>query len=212
MVGRRLAAIAIAYALVAPAGACDPALGLVGRPCLPAEEDDPAFLGFDAQEVRFEATPTDLAKPNVVVCVAYHFRGRTTCPFGQDARGTALPIVDGAAGGPFPPGVGPCKTLEGAPVTGDRSVDPIDGALVHPQCADRPPSKGVFWTCRCADADGRPGDGDCDCPNDTTCRDMFNPTGIPEGSGAYFCVPKDDFWDPFESCATACDPATASCP
>jgi len=212
MLARRLAGVALACVLAAPAGACDPALSLVGQPCHPAEEDDPSFLGFTPEEVRFEATPADLATPNLVVCVAYHFRGRTTCPFGQNARGNALPSVDGANGGPFPTGVGPCKTLEGARVTGNRDADRVDGALVHPQCTDRPPSKSVFWTCQCAGADGKAIDGDCACPSDTTCVDLFNPTGVPEGPSAFFCVPRGDVFDPFTSCSTACDPASASCP
>ena len=51
----------------------------------------PAFLGYDPGEVRIDTT----SDPNIV-CLVYHFRGRTTCPYGQDKNG--IP----------PSGAGPC--------------------------------------------------------------------------------------------------------
>src|ERR1700690_949012 len=107
---------AIAFLTVA---SCDPTLSLVGTPCVPAQESDPTFLGFDPQEVSFEATPTDQQTPNAIVCLVNPFRGRVTCPYGQDATGSQLPQLGGATGGAFPAGVGPCKTPAGDAVVGD---------------------------------------------------------------------------------------------
>lgn len=194
-----------------PSSACDPQLGLVGQSCYPAEEDDPTFLGFDALEVRFEATSQDLAQPNAIVCMAYHFRGRTRCPYGQDATGTML-----ASGASFPPGGGPCQTSTGDPVVAepDLGLGPQPPtARVEPQCTDRRPKDTVFWTCRCANADGEPDDTTCSCPGDTECTALVPPDGEAiVTSDPYYCLPRRAAYDMFASCLTACDPSTASCP
>jgi hypothetical protein len=183
----------------------------IGTPCVPAEEDDAAFPGFVATEVSIELPAPD-ADPGVLVCLANHFRGRATCPYGQDEAGDALPSVDGASGGSFPSGVGPCVTPSGAPVTGGGS----EGALVEPQCADRRAAKVVTWSCRCESADGRTDDGAtyCSCPDGTTCQQLVTPVGpvggTPDISGAY-CIPNGTDFDPFAACAQACDPSVTTC-
>ncbi|HEY2364880.1 MAG TPA: hypothetical protein VGH87_00795, partial [Polyangiaceae bacterium] len=58
-------------------GGCGP--DYIGTPCTPSEEYDEAFLGFDPGEIKIDTT----SDPNVV-CLVYHFRGRSTCPYGQD--------------------------------------------------------------------------------------------------------------------------------
>jgi hypothetical protein len=178
----------------------------IGQPCTPAEEGETQFAGFDPQEVSVEL-PSPTADPGVIVCLANHFRGRVTCPYGQDDSGDALPSVDGATGGPFPSGVGPCVTAMGADVTGQ----------VEPQCSDRRAAKAVTWSCRCANASGKTSDGAtyCSCPNDTTCAQVVDPVAIgdqgPDLSGAY-CIPTGANYEPFSACEIACDPTTTTCP
>jgi hypothetical protein len=189
-------------------GGCGPSY--IGTPCTPTyEEDDPTFLGFDPGEIGIDTT----SDPNVV-CLAYHFRGRTTCPYGQDKTATALPAVDGASGGSFPDGIGPCVTPKGAPVTGDPLGDPYDLAQVPPQCLDRPASKVVFFSCRCANADGKTDDGAdyCSCSNGTKCQPLVPPTGAGMGLTQMYCIPPGISYDPSSACLGACDPRATTCP
>jgi len=185
----------------------------IGQPCTPAVEDDTTFNGFQAQMVSVELPSPD-ADPGVLVCLANHFRGRVTCPYGQNADGTGLPAVDGASGGPFPSGVGPCVTPSGAPVTGTAS-DPKTGAQVEPQCADREAARTVTWSCRCAAADGTTnGAGTyCACPGGTECVQLVPPIGTlnDDVSGAY-CIPTGSDYVSYGACALACDPSVTTCP
>ena len=197
-----VASIPIALVLV---GGCGPSY--IGTPCVGSEEYDEAFLGYDPGEVRVSTT----SDPDVV-CLAYHFRGRATCPYGQDKAGTALPNIDGATGGSFPEGVGPCLTPTGAPVTGDPIGDPYDLAQVEPQCLDRPASKVVFFSCRCANADGKTDDGAtyCSCSNGTKCQSLASPF-IDFGTSDAYCIPPGVIYDPSSACLGACDPRVTTC-
>jgi hypothetical protein len=186
----------------------------VGQPCTPAVESSPAFLGFDPQEVSVELPSPD-ADPGQIVCIADHFRGRVTCPYGEDKTGTQLPSVDGATGGAFTNGAAACETPAGDAVTGDAS-DPTDGALVQPQCVDRQAARVVTWSCRCANAAGRTDDGAtyCSCPDGTTCEQLVAPIGLVQGpdiSGAY-CIVSGTSYASFKSCLQSCDPNTTTCP
>ncbi len=186
----------------------------IGQPCAPAVEDSEAFLGFSAAEVSVEL-PDPNADPGVLVCLVNHFRGRASCPYGQSSDGTQLPSVDGATGGPFPSGVGACRTPLGTAVTGNPS-DPQRGALVEPQCVDRRAARTVTWSCRCAHADGSRGATDCACPGGTDCLQLVPSIGAPttgDVSGAY-CVPTGSAYDPMSACAEPCDPSVPAnqCP
>ena len=132
--------------LVAGTPRCDSNMSLVGTPCVPTAENDPTFLGFDVSDIHVGATPDQVGAGDIF-CLVNHFRGRVTCPYGQDPTGTELPRVDGASGGPFPEGGGPCMTPSNGAVTGDPSADPVALAQVEPQCTDRRAAKTVFWTC-----------------------------------------------------------------
>ncbi len=184
----------------------------VGQPCIPMAENE-LCGGFDLGEVVAELPSPD-ADPGVIVCLANHFRGRVTCPYGQNQDGTELPTVDGASGGPFPAGVGPCKTPSGQQVVGSPA-NPEIGALVEPQCVDRRAAKTVTWSCRCAHADGTWGATDCACPSGTECVQLIAPLGSIGGdvSGAY-CVPTGSAYDPMSACAEPCDPSVPAnqCP
>jgi hypothetical protein len=200
-----VASVPIAVVLM---GGCGPSY--IGTPCTPTyEEDDATFLGYDPGEITMDTT----SDPDTV-CLVYHFRGRTTCPYGQDKTATQLPAIDGATGGPFPQGVGPCLTPKGEPVTGDPVFDPNDGALVAPQCLDRPASKVIFFSCRCANADGRTDDGGryCSCSNGTKCQSLDPPSGAGMGLTEMFCLPPGILYDPSSACLGACDPSVATCP
>jgi hypothetical protein len=126
------------------------------------------------------------------VCLLNHFRGRISCPYGQDANSRA------------PAGASQCVTPEGKAVTG----------AVRAQCADRRAVDTVHWSCRCANAYARTDDGDayCTCPSGMTCKPLVSPLGAdPEHASGSYCVKTGHEYDPNSACAVSCDPAVQSC-
>jgi hypothetical protein len=166
--------------------------GPVGTQCVPSTEDVATFDGFEVHEVNVVG-PSSGSASGGTVCVVDHFQGRVTCPYGQDAQGHA------------PAGASPCSTPDGPAVVG----------AVHPWCTDRPASKVVTWSCRCANAQGDTNDGYpyCVCPASTTCTQLVPSVGAAEDdfSGAY-CVPNGTQYDPAASCLVSCDPTAHPCP
>ena len=55
--------------------------GGVGDPCIPEDEYLPNFGGFAASEVNIESRSFQC---ETRVCLVNHFRGRVTCPLGQN--------------------------------------------------------------------------------------------------------------------------------
>jgi hypothetical protein len=166
--------------------------GPIGTPCAPlGAERDSTFVGFNKNELELATCQPEAS--GVPVCLAFHFQGRATCPYGQDANGRA------------PSGASPCKTPEGQPVTG----------AVEPQCVDRQASKVIFWSCRCANDQGLTNDGSsyCTCPGGTACTQVISSLG---GAGAAlagaFCVRSDVAFDPNSACQTVCEPTAHPCP
>jgi hypothetical protein len=87
----------------------------VGDPCVPEQEYDPTFLGFSAGEVNVESKSFDC---ETRLCLANHFQGRVTCPYGQPK------VAPPALAGP------PATQPNGAPYN-DKNGNPI-GACVLP--------------------------------------------------------------------------------
>lgn len=72
-----LAVAAVAVLALVPA-ACSS--GGVGDPCVPDEEQDATFPGFNIDESYIESRSFQCATR---VCLVNHFQGRTSCPLGQ---------------------------------------------------------------------------------------------------------------------------------
>lgn len=196
------AAVLVVVCVWAGVTGCDSAThAQVGTPCIPSSESDPTFLGHDPQFLEVDP-PGYAGVDGAIVCLVDHFRGRVGCPYGQDATGTQLPAVDGASGGPFPPGVGPCVTPTGASVTGE----------VEPQCADRREADVVYWSCRCSNAAGMTNDGNsyCTCPSDMVCG--ADPcVGLDDCVMLGMCRRQAAAYSMVTACATPCDPSTTTC-
>jgi len=136
----------------------------VGDPCVPEQEYDPTFAGFDPGEVNVESKSFDC---ETRLCLANHFQGRVTCPYGQTTAG----------GPPAGPGGGVAKDADGNPigvnvaaagaaanvvgcvvpgttqaVTGQGGSA---GSTVQPQCLQRLTSNAVYCSCHCANTTGR---------------------------------------------------------
>lgn len=111
----------------------------IGNPCTPDLEQSPTFSAFGLNETWVESSMG--APSGSAVCLAYHFQGRISCPYGQGLGDARNPQ---------------CATPDGALVTGPAE-DP-SGAPVLPQCLDRRADAVVVWSCRCANARGKTDD------------------------------------------------------
>jgi hypothetical protein len=177
----------------------------VGDPCTPEQEYKPEFLGFDEKEVNVESKSFQC---QTRLCLVNHFRGRVSCPYGQEADKTA----PGPGAADKEPG-GPCK-VPGSdnPIVG-RESDPKKGAKVEAQCTDRTADKAVYCSCRCADLNGKTDEGNfCKCPDGFSCTQLVTSIGAGDTglTGAY-CIKNGTDFDRNNSCGSKCDPATQKC-
>jgi hypothetical protein len=163
--------------------------GAVGSPCTPLDESSTTYLGASVTEVGLESNN---AACGGNVCLTYHFRGLTYCPYGQSSSDTA------------PPGGAPCTHPDGTAVDGE----------VAPQCTDRRPAETVFCTCRCANHDGRTNDGDsyCTCGDGMTCEQVVPLIGPPTGLEGAYCMKPSAEYEQSTACHVSCDPTLAPCP
>src|SRR5262249_41304091 len=175
----------------------------IGDPCTPEQEYDPTFNGFDEQEVNVESKSFQC---QTRLCLVNHFRGRVTCPYGQNETGDAL-----QGGVPFSGDAQAC-TVPGstAKITGQPSGGGKGkGALVQPQCTDRVADKTVYCSCRCANLDGKTDDGAnyCKCPDGFSCSQLVTSIGAGDTglTGAY-CVKDKTDYERTTACSASCDP------
>jgi hypothetical protein len=199
----------------------------VGDPCVPEQEYDPTFLGFAVGEVNVESKSFDC---QTRLCLANHFQGRVTCPYGQTKSG-APPATkpDGSlyqdANGHY---IAACEVPQSGPALADGGLpvnaaitgtpgDTTDGALVPPQCLQRTAATAVYCSCRCANVNGQTNDGAvyCACPSGYTCQQLVSPIGANDTglTGAY-CIQNNTQYDSLSQCTSSgdnCNAATANC-
>jgi hypothetical protein len=161
---------------------------VVGTPCAPVLEESATFGGSAPQDVEVETVAAMTS--GAAVCLAFHFQGRVTCPYGQSADGGS------------PDGKG-CETPDGQPVT----------SAVQPQCVNRTAAVAVTWSCRCANVDGQTDDGPyCNCPMGTTCAQAVLALGsMPSVLSGAYCVPTGSVASA-DTCSAECDPVKHPCP
>jgi hypothetical protein len=173
----------------------------VGDPCVPEQEYDPTFNGFDPKEVSVESKSFQC---QTRLCLVNHFQGRVSCPYGQDSNGTpTLPAKNGC--------VVPGTTT---PITGE----PNGTKAVPSQCIDRNTDKAVYCSCRCADVNGKQPSSEgvfCSCPDGYACVQLVgsigaNDTGLTGG----YCIKDGTDYNPATSCQQSfCgDGDQANCP
>ena len=203
----------------------------VGDPCVPEQEYDPSFLGFQEGEVNVESKSFDC---QTRLCLANNFQGRVTCPYGQKQNGDP-PALSGTSpytdkngdpiGGCVLPfgGVddanGKPPTVNGVSqaITGTLgSSDPNATAFVPPQCKDRTGGTGgtaVYCSCRCANTEGKTDDGSdyCTCPDGFSCTQLVTKIGTNnEGLTGAYCIRKGTDYNPINGCSE-CDPGSKNC-
>jgi hypothetical protein len=161
--------------------------GGVGDPCVPEDEYQSYFSGYELGEVDFE---TRSFQCETRVCLVNHFQGRVSCPYGQTVS------TSGAARCHMPGWSDPASAIR---------VD------VRPTLTNRRASDAVYCSCRCGGSDklGRY----CRCPEGFTCTELLRDVGLgsSELAGSY-CIKAGTAYDSFDfTPAAPCDPAKRDC-
>jgi len=160
----------VALALGLSALGCTP--GGVGDPCIPEDEYQQYFNGFQVTETNVESRSFQC---ETRVCLVNHFQGRVSCRMGQDAQ------VD-AAGMPVA-GYHPKCSIPGTEPT-DNPADPSRNNVlvqVPAQLLDRQTERAVYCSCRC---DGPEKNAKyCECPEGFECSPVVQNLKITQGSG-----------------------------
>jgi hypothetical protein len=166
--------------------------GGVGDPCIPnleysASNEGAVETGAQIEDRSFQCETR--------VCLINHFRGRVSCPFGNQEGGS---VYDEGKAECFVPGT-------------NVKVE----AAVKPQCKER--KDNVYCSCRCAgdDADAKY----CECPNGYVCDTVTNsldPTIMRPGDK--YCVRdatselvRNNYQQDSKPCADSCDKETDLC-
>jgi hypothetical protein len=156
----------------ASAGSSHSEVPAIGAPCVIGEETKHGFAGFAVEEY---ASNLDARSCGGNICLAHHFQGRVSCPYGQTADDVQnLPADDPAR----------CRTTDSL---GNVTLNPVT-VEVEPQLVDRPAAKTVFCTCGCSGTD--PNAAYCSCPSGMQCEILFPGTAT---SG--LCVRLDAKYD-----------------
>lgn len=178
----------------------------VGDPCTPELEYSPTFNAFTIGDVYLESKSFQC---QTRLCLVNHFRGRATCPYGQNQMG-----------GPPAGGSVPCSLPNAT--CGANKDNPKDGCVqgannnaeVPPQCANHRADKAIYCSCRCANENNKTDDGAnyCTCPDGYSCKQLVAPTKLGnEGLTGAYCVKVDDTFDPTTSGCEPCDANLKNC-
>jgi hypothetical protein len=198
----------------------------VGDPCIPEQEYDPSFAGFDPREVNVESKSFQC---QTRLCLVNHFQGRVSCPYGQNSTATSADNVTGVnepcnnqkpgdqKSACCTPGIYQQVKPTSSITTGggDAGMMPGTNFEVKPNCTDRTANVAVYCSCRCANVDGKTDDGAnyCTCPDGYDCSQLVAQTGVAgENLTGAYCVKHNTQYNPLTSCTggAGCDPTTAS--
>jgi hypothetical protein len=191
----------------------------IGAACIPSQELSTTFLGFDDREVAVD-------EGNVAcgtgVCLVNHYRGRVTCPYGQNPAATSAGLAPMGTNEPCK-GTKPgdqnsacCTPGSDRPVLASQDVGsamPTQSEVLS-ACIDRPAAKTVTCSCRCANAAGKTDDGAqyCSCPGGFACTQLVPELTVGDPLAGAYCIANGTAYDPLSSCASAagCDPTTTT--
>jgi hypothetical protein len=153
---------------------CEP--GGVGDPCTPEDEYTPSFSGFSVEEVNVESKSFQCVTR---ICLVNHFRGRVSCPYGN--QGSA------ANSNQTPPDC----VIPGSP---DEKIE----VAVDPQLVGRQAEDAVYCSCRCDGPDETA--RYCECPSGYGCVRLVDDLGIGGGqlAGSY-CVREGTEYEKFSA-------------
>jgi hypothetical protein len=203
--------------------------GGVGDPCIPEQEYDVCFAGFDQKEVNVESKSFQC---QTRLCLVNHFQGRVSCPYGQNTgpgganmgkitsgpgcNSTNMECCNQIGGPPFSPlypGAGTCSVPGGSSVLGDAGAA-ITAAYqvqvpVLAQVTPRQTANTVYCSCRCADVNGTTENGVyCQCPDGYTCTQLVTSIGgVDEGLTGGYCIKMGTEYNPADTASEqSCSP------
>jgi len=142
----------------------------LGSPCVPFVEESHNFPGYAVEEVS-QDTGTPACGGNI--CLAYHFQGRVTCPYGQ---------TDSEIATLRPAAAERCRLPDS---TGKMTQLPVD-VFVKAQRVDRRADRSVYCSCECSGTDKSK--TYCTCPTGMQCEALDSKSGV--------CVRTDALYDP----------------
>lgn len=154
----------------------------IGTPCIPFNESVPLFA-TSAGVTLYQ----DSAACGGEICLAYHFQGRVTCPYGQSEADLTKPATD----------PGRCRVTD---VTGKMTTDPVT-VEVPPQLLDRRAERSVYCSCACSGTE--PGHEYCSCPSEMACEQLS--ARGPRMTVTGICVRHDSAYDPRNASMNACN-------
>ncbi len=126
------------------------------------------------------------------LCIANHFQGRVTCPYGQTQEEIdTLPPNDPMR----------CRAADtGGGVSTEPVLVPVD-----PQRIDRRGDDAVVCTCQCAGPErSMPAEGWCACPSSMECGSLIPDLGGSSSMSGY-CIPVGTSYDPTQPPRETCD-------
>lgn len=134
--------------------------GGIGDPCIPEDEYNRDFAGYQPTESNVESQSFQC---ETRVCLVANFRGRVSCPYGQadPSKGSA--------------GQDQTCYLPGTQ-TGDANSSvtvAVDSWIIKPQ--SRKPEQAVYCSCRCDGPDKAA--RYCQCPSGFTCQKVIDDIG-----------------------------------
>lgn len=152
----------ITWFFVAIVGAASSACqsGGVGDPCIPEDEYSKDFPGYQPTETNVESQSFQC---ETRVCLVAYFRGRVSCPYGQEDP---------------PASAEQTCYLPGTNSTPDNKINgKVDAWIARAASAPngRKPDQAVYCSCRCDGPDQ--GARYCDCPSGFVCQKLVEDIG-----------------------------------
>ncbi len=146
----------------------------VGDPCVPEQEYDQNFAGYDVTQVYTESRSFQCESR---LCLVNHFAGRVSCPYGQLANPSpATPEEANLAD----PSIDPKNRCYVPGAAADGNPQNLIAVAVPPQLLSRQTSDAVYCSCRCDGPDK--GVRYCQCPSGYSCTELI-PQGLVTAAG-----------------------------
>lgn len=182
---------------------CKP--GGVGDPCVPEDEYQQTFSGFQVGESNVESKSFQC---ETRLCLVNHFQGRVSCRLGQKAP-PFDPLTNKTTD---PTNYKPACAIPGTRTSTTDSDENNVNVEVKPQLVDRQTDKAVYCSCRCDGPDKNA--RYCECPDGFECAQVTPDFKIRGGStqlaGSY-CIRSGTAYDINNLRNTTCDAAKADC-
>lgn len=182
---------------------CKP--GGVGDPCVPEDEYQQTFSGFQKGETNVESKSFQC---ETRLCLVNHFQGRVSCRLGQKA-----PPYDPLTGKATDPATyAPSCAIPGTRTSTTDSDENNVNVEVKPQLVNRQTDKAVYCSCRCDGPDKSA--RYCECPDGFECAKLVGNLGIPGASGQLvgsYCIRSGTGYDANDPDKSTCDLSPDKC-